>query len=85
MLSLFLLMIDVGRQDFTTCLPILPPSSIRDGPECPVNTPGGLLTMDRRYQCWGLRKRWYLVHITMGCGHGSPRAPDIATQPRVHA
>jgi hypothetical protein len=30
--SLFLTTIDVDRQDFTTCLPILSPPSTRDGP-----------------------------------------------------
>jgi hypothetical protein len=28
--SLFLLMIDMGKQDFITCLPVPPPSSTQD-------------------------------------------------------
>jgi hypothetical protein len=74
--SLFLLTIDVGRQDFTTCLSVSLPSSTRDRPRRPINLPGGLSATNRHYQRQGLRKRRYLVPITIGHGHKSPRASD---------
>jgi hypothetical protein len=37
--SLFLLEIDVGGQDFATCLPVPPPSLTEARPEHLINTP----------------------------------------------
>jgi hypothetical protein len=55
--SLFLLMIDVGRQDLTTCLPVPPPSSTHGKAKASDQHVRGLLTMDMHYQHWDLRKR----------------------------
>jgi hypothetical protein len=49
-------MIDVGRQDLTTCLPVPPPSSTHGKAKASDQHVRGLLTMDMHYQHWDLRK-----------------------------
>jgi hypothetical protein len=51
--SLFLLTIDVGRQVFTICLPVPPPSSTRGKARASGQHAQGLSTTDRHYQHQG--------------------------------
>jgi hypothetical protein len=96
--SLFLITADVGRQDFTTCLPDLPPSLTWDGPGHPV-TPSNRfqyrLDFTKRR---GLEKQQHLppdmtghgyklhAHLAVGTQvqESIPSLPDVATLPRIH-
>jgi hypothetical protein len=50
---LFLIMVEVGRQDFTTCLPGPPPSPTRDVPGYPVTPHGSFQYRIDFYQALG--------------------------------
>jgi hypothetical protein len=67
--SLFLITVDVGRQDFATCLPDQPPSSTQDQPEHPVAPSRSFqyhLDFTKRQ---GLRKWQHLPPDMTWCGY----------------
>jgi hypothetical protein len=97
--SLFLITVDMSKQDFTTYLPGLPPSLTQDGLGHPVAPLRSFLYRRNFIARQGLRKRWHLLPGTTGHGHkphahlavetqvqkSIPSSPDIATLPRVYA
>jgi hypothetical protein len=79
--SLFLIMVDVGKQDFTTCLPDPPPSPTWDWPGHPAAPSKSFPYRTDFTRCQGLRKRWHLLPDTLG--HGRKPHVRLATGTRV--
>jgi hypothetical protein len=56
--SLFYPTIGMGRKDFATCLPVLPPSLTLGKAQASDQTNLGVFTADKHCQPRGLKKQW---------------------------